>query len=181
MGWGYVSELRPPTDLLFILQAIDAYLWQSYHQSHLVAKPEEPGERDYEFGVRSFFVHTWKWFLCRKILRQGADSFTSCPKEGVLRIFIVRKNPSTRPGLKPRTLGLMASTITITPPRLLLILAQINIPFNPVIGGGMLSYESSLPAPYERAPLMLAVLCYKFNISLLLSFPKFSYSGSLRW
>jgi hypothetical protein len=31
--------------------------------------------------------------------------FTSCPKEGVLRIFIALKNRSPRPGLNPQTLG----------------------------------------------------------------------------
>jgi hypothetical protein len=45
------------------------------------------------------------------------DGFTSHPKEGVLRILIALKNPSPRPGLNTRTLGPMASTLTITPPR----------------------------------------------------------------
>jgi hypothetical protein len=42
--------------------------------------------------------------------------FISLPKEGLLGIFIAIKNPSPRPGLNPRTLGPMASTLTITPP-----------------------------------------------------------------
>jgi hypothetical protein len=37
---------------------------------------------------------------CRKILRHGADGFTSHPKEGVLRVFIAFKNPSPSTGLE---------------------------------------------------------------------------------
>jgi hypothetical protein len=33
-------------------------------------------------------------FTCRKVLREGTSGFTFHPKEGVLRIFIVLKNPS---------------------------------------------------------------------------------------
>jgi hypothetical protein len=51
----------------------------------------------------------------------GADGFTSPPKEGVLRIFTALKNPLSRPGLNWRTLGPMAGTLTITPPRRLVI------------------------------------------------------------
>jgi hypothetical protein len=54
---------------------------------------------------------------CRKNLRHGASGFTSHPKGGVLRIVIAIKNPSLRPGLNPRLLGPVASTLTITPPR----------------------------------------------------------------
>jgi hypothetical protein len=39
----------------------------------------------------------------------------------VLRIFIGFKNPSHRPGLNPRTLGPVASTVTTTPPMLHII------------------------------------------------------------
>jgi hypothetical protein len=39
------------------------------------------------------------------------------PKEGVLRIFIARNNPSRRPGLNLQTLVLMASTLIFTPLR----------------------------------------------------------------
>jgi hypothetical protein len=56
-------------------------------------------------------------FTCRKILRHGTSGFTSHPKEGVLRIFIAHKNPSSRPGLNPRLLGAVASTLTTAPPR----------------------------------------------------------------
>jgi hypothetical protein len=54
---------------------------------------------------------------CRKILRHGTSGCTSHLKEGVLRIFIALKNPSPWPGLNPRPLRPMASTLTTTPPR----------------------------------------------------------------
>jgi hypothetical protein len=54
---------------------------------------------------------------CRKILRQGTSGFTSHPKEGVLRIFIVLKNPSPWPGSKPWPLGSLASILTTIRPR----------------------------------------------------------------
>jgi hypothetical protein len=38
---------------------------------------------------------------CRKILRRGTYGFTFHPKEGVLRIFIVLKNPSLWLGSNP--------------------------------------------------------------------------------
>jgi hypothetical protein len=59
-------------------------------------------------------------FTCRKILRHGTSGFTSHPKEGVLRIFLALKNPSPRPGLNPRPLGPVASTLITTPPRRLI-------------------------------------------------------------
>jgi hypothetical protein len=77
-------------------------LCQACQQGHLVAKEEDLAKGS---------------LTCRKILRHGADGFTSPPKEGVLRIFTAFKNPSTRPGLIPRTLGPVASTITTRPPR----------------------------------------------------------------
>jgi hypothetical protein len=63
------------------------------------------------------FVYTSKSFFIRcKILRHGASGFTSLPKEGVLSFFIALKNLSPRPGLNPRTLSTVASTLTTTPP-----------------------------------------------------------------
>jgi hypothetical protein len=35
----------------------------------------------------------------------GPSRFTSHPKEGVLRIFIALKNPSSWPGFEPATFG----------------------------------------------------------------------------
>jgi hypothetical protein len=39
----------------------------------------------------------------RKTLLHGADGFTSSLKEVALRTFIALKNPSSVPGLNPRT------------------------------------------------------------------------------
>jgi hypothetical protein len=72
-----------------------------------------------------YFFHTRRVILyIVKILRRGASGFTFLPKEGALRIFIALKNPSPRPGLNPRTLGPMASTLTITPPTQLVSACQ---------------------------------------------------------
>jgi hypothetical protein len=58
-----------------------------------------------------------------------ASCFTSPPKEGVRRIFSALKNQSHLPGLNPRTLEPMTSTLSITPqsglPRHILILILI--------------------------------------------------------
>jgi hypothetical protein len=42
---------------------------------------------------------------CRKLLRHGADGFTSHPKEVVLRIFLAVKHPLLSAGLEPANLG----------------------------------------------------------------------------
>jgi hypothetical protein len=44
------------------------------------------------------------FLTCLKILH-GADSFTSTPKEGVLRIFIVLENPSPSIGFETPNFG----------------------------------------------------------------------------
>jgi hypothetical protein len=54
--------------------------------SHLVAKQEELGKGNYEFGFKvSLTFH--------KILQHGTDGFTSPLKKGMLHIFIALKNP----------------------------------------------------------------------------------------
>jgi hypothetical protein len=56
-------------------------------------------------ALRGIFFPTSKGsFTCRKILRHGADGFTSPPREGVLRIFIALKNPSPSAGFEPANL-----------------------------------------------------------------------------
>jgi hypothetical protein len=42
---------------------------------------------------------------CYKILRHGADGYTSPPNEGVLRIFIALTNPSSSAAFEPTKLG----------------------------------------------------------------------------
>jgi hypothetical protein len=68
-------------------------------------------------ALRSIPVYTSQdIFTCSKISRHGTSGFTTPQKEGVLRIFIAFKNPLLLPGLNPRTLVPVASTLTITPP-----------------------------------------------------------------
>jgi hypothetical protein len=63
------------------------------NSGHLVAKQEKL-EGNYAYCLAQYLFHT----LCRKILRHGADGFTSLPNEVVLRIFIVFTNPSLSAG-----------------------------------------------------------------------------------
>jgi hypothetical protein len=92
------------------------FLWQFYQ--HLLASRRN-GRRTWKIWHWDVFLFILpRWFLtCRNNLRHGASGFTSPPKEGVLRTFIALKNPSSLPGLNPRTLGPVASALTIAPPR----------------------------------------------------------------
>jgi hypothetical protein len=53
---------------------------------------------------REIFIHARK-VLLHAVNLHGTDSFTSLPKEVVLRIFITLKNPSTSVGIEPANLG----------------------------------------------------------------------------
>jgi hypothetical protein len=58
------------------------------------------------------------WFLTyRRNSQHGANGFNSLRKKVRYGFLSPLKNPSLRPGMNPRTLGLMASTLTITLPR----------------------------------------------------------------
>jgi hypothetical protein len=57
------------------------------------------GERSENFALQAFCSHLQVVFTCRKILRHGASSITSHPREGVLWIFIALKSPSLQPDL----------------------------------------------------------------------------------
>jgi hypothetical protein len=60
-------------------------LWQSYQQSPSTNQ-EELGKENDEFYLTKYLFHNPKGSLiCRKILRRGADGFTSPPKEGLLQ------------------------------------------------------------------------------------------------
>ena len=48
-------------------------------------------------------------------LRHGTDGFTSPPKEGVLRIFLVLKNPTASAGFEPANLGTKGQHATPRP------------------------------------------------------------------
>jgi hypothetical protein len=93
-------------------------LWQSCQQSNLVARKEDLVEGNDKFGLTKYLCSYFEViFICRTILRHGADGFTSPLTPGVLRIYIAHENPSTRPVLNPRTLGRKARALTITAPR----------------------------------------------------------------
>jgi len=54
-------------------------------------------------------------------LRHGTDSFTSPPKEGVLRIFFRPKNPTASAGFEPANLGTKGQHATPKPPKPILL------------------------------------------------------------
>jgi hypothetical protein len=129
MGWDYVSELLPPTGILFVpgwyvsmvmVAGVNSWL---IHQNSLAVLPAETSGTNRENGRRSenfaydYLKYLKGFFTCRKILRHGTSGFTSHPKEDVLWIFIALNNPSPRPDSNPWPLGAVASTLTTTPPR----------------------------------------------------------------
>jgi hypothetical protein len=145
-GWGetYVSEPPPPTGLLLIPQVMrergqpwwwwcrlgktpdscTRVLWQSYQQRHLGANRRD--ERRSDNFAYLYMRYVNGYLTCRKVLlRHGASSFASLPKEGLLRIFITLKNPSPQPGLNPRPLGPVASALITTSPRRLTFMLNL--------------------------------------------------------
>jgi hypothetical protein len=93
-------------------------LWQSYQQSSS-SKAGGTGEGNYEFCLAKYVCSYLEGlFNMVKSYDMGpAACFTSPLKEVVLRIFIALKNPLPRPGLNPRTLSTVASTLTTRPTR----------------------------------------------------------------
>jgi hypothetical protein len=93
------------------------------HQSSFAVLPAETygasrrnGRRSENFAYR--YLKCLKGSLkCRKILRPSL--FTSHPRGRCAADFIALQNPSPRPGLNPRPVGPVASTLTTTPPRCL--------------------------------------------------------------
>jgi hypothetical protein len=137
-GLDYVSELRPPSSLVH--PPVDMWAWRPMvmimpaadsswlvHKSSLAVLPAYISEASRRNGRKSDnFSYQYLKYLkgsltCRKILRHGTSGFTSHPKEGVLRIFIAVINPWPRSGLNRRPLDPVASTVTTTPPRRLLL------------------------------------------------------------
>jgi hypothetical protein len=125
--WDYVSELRPPTGLLLIpkwymsmenhggMISTEETSWFIHHSSP--SKPEERSKGIIIWCCDVFCSYLQGIFAARKNLRHRTDGFTFHPQEGVMQIYIALRNPSPWPGMNPRTLGLMASTLTIAPPR----------------------------------------------------------------
>jgi len=76
------------------------------------SKQEERAKGVMNLALRSIFVHTCKWFLtCRKSYDMGPLALLPLRRKACCGFL------SLRPGLNPRTLGPMASTLTITSPR----------------------------------------------------------------
>jgi hypothetical protein len=109
--WAWRAMVMPAADNSWLV-----------HQSSLAFLPAETSVKSRRNGrKRENFAYQYLKYLkgsltCRNILRHRTSGFTSHPKEGVLRIFIALKNPTSRPGLNPRPLGPVASTLTTTPP-----------------------------------------------------------------
>ena len=84
-------------------------------QEILAAKVELHGrEMADEFCLKMPYFHLTFWDLLHAVnLRYGTNSFTSRPKEGVLRIFSPWKLQRLRSGLKPRTWVPKASTLPL--------------------------------------------------------------------
>jgi hypothetical protein len=88
------------------------------HQSPLAVLPAETSGASRRNGWTSEnFAYQYLKYLkgsltCHKMLQHGNSSFTSHPKEGVLRIFIALKNPLPHSGFNPQPLGPVASTLT---------------------------------------------------------------------
>jgi hypothetical protein len=82
-------------------------------ETSVVSRTNRRRSENFAYQYMKYLNGSLTW---RKILRYGTSGFTFHPKEGVLRNFIALKNPSPRPGLNQRTLGLVASTLTTTPP-----------------------------------------------------------------
>jgi hypothetical protein len=136
MEWNYVSELRPPTGLLFIprwFMSMEEWYRQgkllirppelsgNSTSSHLVAKQKELAKEIINLAVRSNGSLT-----CSKILRHMADGFTSLRREACCGFLSPLKVHRSRPVLNSRTLDPSASTLIITPPRMTGPLRQYN-------------------------------------------------------
>ena len=63
------------------------------------------------------FPLTFRDLLHAVNLRHGTNGFTSLPREGVLRIFLALKNPTTSAGFEPANLGTKGQHATSRPPK----------------------------------------------------------------
>ena len=89
-----------------------------------------------EFCLKMPDFHvTFRGLLHAVNLRHGTDGFTSLPKEGVLRIFFVLKNPTASAGFEPANVGTKGQYATSRPAKpfffslLLLLSIHFVIPF----------------------------------------------------
>jgi hypothetical protein len=83
--------------------------------SHLVGTYVELPKEMTNLALRSTCLYFEVFLTCRKILRHGSDGFTSSPKEAWFGLLSPLKIPHPLTGSNPRTLGPMASMLTIIP------------------------------------------------------------------
>jgi hypothetical protein len=107
--WRAVVMMMPIRDSLTLYLSTRAR-GQSYQQRYM----EWVGGMDE--GMRNLGIH-YLWYVNGYFTCRATSGFTSHPKKGVLRTFIALKKPSPRPGLNPRPLGPVESTLTTPPPR----------------------------------------------------------------
>jgi hypothetical protein len=126
MGWYYVSELGPPTGILFTSQVIYPHAepwWNDIDRvklihplelsgsptsSYIVAKQEDLAKK-MNFALQSIF------FILRRVLQHVVKSCNMAPTfwtKTYCRFLSPLKIHRLRPGL-----GTMASTLTTRPPR----------------------------------------------------------------
>jgi hypothetical protein len=135
VGWAYVSELRPPTGLLFIHQVMYVHgepRWINIDKGKLPIRPPElsghPTSNHLVVSQEELLKKLWfspfelslsyfeGIFTCCKILRYG-DDFTSPQKKACCGFLLPLKMCRSRPCLSPLNWGPMASTLTTRPPR----------------------------------------------------------------
>jgi hypothetical protein len=123
MVWDYISELRPPMEIILSPRWYNKHgepWWNDIGRGKLLIHP--PGLSGNQSGViswqirRNWWKMLWIWpskclcsyfgwrFTCRKIVWHRAGGCASTLKEGVLRILIALKNPSSLVGIQPANL-----------------------------------------------------------------------------
>jgi hypothetical protein len=91
--------------------------WQSYRRSHQVANRRN-GRREWWIWPCEVFLFIFaSYFAAKSYVMRPTTLLPPTLKEVVLRTFIAFENPWLRLGLNPRSLGIMASAVTIAPPR----------------------------------------------------------------
>jgi hypothetical protein len=156
MGWDDVSELQPPTGILFIPQVIYEHgepWWWYVHQGSLANLPAESSGSKQEEWAKGMSIWPCKVFLfiLQVIFLHTVKSYNMGPPALLLLrskvccgLFITRKSTSPRPGLKPQNLGPKASTLTLTPQRHVLLGQSCRKPHGAVIDGFGATVERSL-------------------------------------
>jgi hypothetical protein len=88
-------------------------------QSHLAENQEELAREIMNLVLQSIFTHTSNGSLiCCKILGHGSTALLLLRRAVSCRFILPLKIHYHRPGMNPRTLGTIASTLIITPQRM---------------------------------------------------------------